>query len=96
LTTPNERLRELIRNNLLPVMASERLLRHLGLPSDRTAIAEHRLIVELLMRGAIDAAAAMLDAHLNAAMNRNIAQMKIVAVIPGPRSIAAYLTPVAE
>ena len=96
LTTPNEKLGELIRNNLSQVMASERLLRQLGLPSDRTAVTEHRLIAELLMRGAVEAAAAMLDAHLDAAMNRNISQMKIVAVIPGPRSIAPYLTPVAE
>ena len=35
-------------------------------------------------------------AHLDAAMNRTIAQMKIVAVIPGPRSIAPYLSRVAE
>jgi DNA-binding GntR family transcriptional regulator len=96
LTTPNERLRSLIRDNLLPVRAAERVLRQFGLPSDRTAIAEHRLIVELLMRGAIEAAAAMLDTHLDAAMNRNIAQMKIVAVVPGPRSSAPYLTQVTE
>ena len=96
LTTPNDKLAELIRNNLSQVMASERLLRQLGLPSDRTAITEHRLIAELLMRGAVDAAAAMFDAHLDAAMNRNISQMKIVAVIPGPRSIAPYLTAISE
>lgn len=92
LTTPNEKLREMIRDNLLPVLASERLLRQLGLPSDRTQITEHRLVVELLLRGAVDAAAAMLARHIDASMNRNIAQMKIVAVIPEPTSIAAYLT----
>lgn len=96
LATPNDKLGQLIRDNLLPVLASERLLRQLGLPSDRAAITEHRLIVELLIRGAVDAAAAMLDRHLDAAMNRNIAQMKIVAVISEPRSVAAYLTRVAE
>jgi DNA-binding GntR family transcriptional regulator len=96
LATPNAKLSELIRNNLLPVMASERLLRQRGLPGDSSAITEHRLIVELMIRGAVNAAAAMLEAHLDAAMSRNIAQMKIVAVIPGPASIAAYLTRVAE
>ena len=35
-------------------------------------------------------------AHLDAAMNRTIAQMKIVTVIPGLRSIAPCLTRVAE
>ena len=92
LATPNLQLRDLIRNNLLPVLAAERLLRGMCLPSDRTAITEHRLIVELLLRGAVEAAAAMLTAHLDAAMNRNIAQMKIVAVFPEPDSIAPYLT----
>ncbi len=96
LATPNEKLRGMIRDNLLPVLASERLLRQLGLPSDRTAITEHRLIVELLLRGAVDAAAAMLARHIEASMNRNIAQMKIVAVIPEPQSIAAYLTRVED
>jgi DNA-binding GntR family transcriptional regulator len=93
LSTPNFQLRDLIRNNLLPVLAAERLLRQMGLPSDRTAITEHRLIVELLLREAVAAAAAMLDTHLEAAMNRNVAQMKIVAVFPEPASIAPYLTP---
>jgi len=90
--TSNERLREDIRRNLLPVLAAERMLRQLGLPSDRAAITEHRLIVELLLQDAIPAAAAMLDAHLAAAERRNIAQIKIVAVLPEPRSIAKYLT----
>ena len=90
--TPNERLREEIRHNLLPVLAAERVLRQLGLPSDRAAITEHRLIVELLLQDAIAAAAAMLDAHLAAAERRSIAQLKIVAVLPEPKSIARYLT----
>ena len=90
--TSNQRLRDEIRRNLLPVLAAERVLRQLGLPSDRAAITEHRLIVELLLQDAIPAAAAMLDAHLAAAERRNIAQIKIVAVLPEPRSIAKYLT----
>ncbi len=90
--TPNARLREEIRHNLLPVLAAERVLRQLGLPSDRAAVTEHRLIVELLLQDAIPAAAAMLDAHLAAAERRSIAQIKIVAVLPEPRSIARYLT----
>ncbi|MBY2973006.1 GntR family transcriptional regulator [Rhizobium leguminosarum] len=92
LATPHERMRELIRNNLLPVTAAERLLRHLGLPDDPTTITEMRLVVELLMRGAVAAAAAMLEAHLDASMKRMIAQLKIVAVLPTPTATADYLT----
>jgi len=96
LANPNERLQDLIRNNLLPVTATERLLGRLGLPGDPAVITEFRLIVELLMRGAAAAASAMLETHLDAAVNRTIAQMKIVAIIPGPGATADYLTRVLE
>lgn len=85
-------MREQIRHNLLPGLAAERVLRQLGLPDDRTAITEHRLIVELLLLDAVPAAAAMLEAHLPAAERRSIAQINIFAVLPEPRSIAPYLT----
>jgi len=96
LSTPNDRLQDLIRNNLLPVTATERLLARLGLPGDPSLITEFRLIVELLMRGATTAAAAMLETHLDSSVNRTIAQMKIVAIIPGPSVTADYLTRVLE
>jgi DNA-binding GntR family transcriptional regulator len=92
LATPNLLLAETIRSNLLPVLAAERLLRQLGLPVERSAITEHRLVVELLLQNAVEAAAGMLTAHLREAENRTIAQMKIVAVIPEPSAIAPYLT----
>ena len=92
LATPNALLAQTIRGNLLPVLAAERLLRQLGLPVERSAITEHRLVVELLLQNAVDAAAAMLTTHLREAENRTIAQMKIVAVIPEPTAIAPYLT----
>lgn len=96
LATPNERLQELIANNLLPVTAIEQLLGRLGLPGDPIVITELRLIVELLMRGTPTAAAAMQQAHLDASVKRMIAQMKIVAIIPGPSATADYLTRVQE
>lgn len=96
LATPNEKLKESIRNNLLPVTATERLLRRLGLPGDPAVITELRLVTELLLRGAITAAAAMMESHLDASVKRMIAQMKIVAIIPGPSVTAAYLTRVLE
>lgn len=96
LATPNEKLQELIRNNLLPVTAIERLLGLLGLPGDPIIITELRLIVELLMRAATSAAASMLETHLEASVKRTIAQMKIVAIIPSPNATADYLTRVTE
>lgn len=91
LSAPNELLTEAIRKNLFPVLAAERLLRHLGLPVERVAQTEHRMIIELLLQGAVAAAAEMLRRHLREAENRMIAQMKIVAVIPEPNTLAHYL-----
>lgn len=96
LATPNERLKDLVRNNLLPVIATDRLLRRLGLPGDPAIITELRLIAELLLRGATESAVSMMETHLDASLNRTIAQMKIVAIIPGPSVTAAYLTPVLD
>ena len=96
LTTPNARLAELVRSNLLPVTAIERLLRHLGLPEDPALVTGLRLVVELLVRGASNAASATLESHLHGLMNRTIAQMKIVAVIPDRKVTARYLTRVVE
>lgn len=96
LATPNERLKDLVRNNLLPVIATDRLLRRLGLPGDPAIITELRLITELLLRGATESAVSMMETHLDASLNRTIAQMKIVAIIPGPGVTAAYLTPVLD
>jgi hypothetical protein len=38
----------------------------------------------------------MMENHLEASVDRTIAQMKIVAIIPGPGVTAAYLTRVLE
>jgi hypothetical protein len=38
----------------------------------------------------------MMESHLDASVNRTIAQMKIVAIIPGPSVTADYLTRVLE
>jgi DNA-binding GntR family transcriptional regulator len=92
LATPNEHLADAIRQNRLPLLAMQRLLRMLGVPSEPAVIVEHRLVVELLLQRAAEAAAAALDAHLAASSRRSISRLKIVAVIPEPEIIAPYLT----
>lgn len=96
LSASNDKLTELIRNNLLQLGAAGRLLRRLGLPEDQSVITELRLIAELLTRNVVKAAAAMLDAHLDAAAKRTVAQMKIVSIIPGPSATADYLNRMVE
>ena len=92
LATPNEHLAAMIRQNRLPLLAMQRLLHRLGVPSEPAVIVEHRLVVELLLQNAVEAAAGALDAHLAAASRRTISRLKIVAVIPEPEIIAPYLT----
>lgn len=92
LATPNEHLAATIRQNRLPLLAMQRLLRRLGVPSEPAVIMEHRLIVELLLQKAAAAASAALDAHLAESSRRAISRLKIVAVIPEPEIVAPYLT----
>jgi DNA-binding GntR family transcriptional regulator len=95
LAVPNEYVADAIRQNNLPLLAMQQLLRVLGLPSEPAVIVEHRLIVEFLLQRTADAAiaaGAALDAHLAASSRRNISRLKIVAVIPEPEIIAPYLT----
>ena len=91
LATPNLLLAETIRHNRLPLVATRRSLRRLGLPADDAVAAEHRLAVELLLRNAPAAAVAAFDAHLVAATRRSIAHLKTVAVIPDPTDLPSYL-----
>ena len=92
LATPNEHLAATIRQNRLPLLAMQRLLRMLGVPSEPGVIMEHRLIIELLLQKAAAAASAALDAHLAESSRRAISRLKIVAVIPEPEIVAPYLT----
>jgi DNA-binding GntR family transcriptional regulator len=94
LTAPNAQLVEAIRHNQLPLRAANRLLGHLGLPSDRAAVSEVRMVIDLLLADAVRPAAEFWRDHLAMTEQRSIARLKIVAVIPEPQRLAPYLTPV--
>jgi hypothetical protein len=49
------------------------------------------MICDLLVVGATEGAAKMLENHLLKSRERTIAQLKIVAVLPHPPHIAPYL-----
>ena len=92
LATPNERLAENLRHVQLPLVETERFLRSIGLPIDARLAAEHRLVYDLLLHDAVDAAAAALTDHLQAESRRSINHLKTVAVIVEPPQLAPYLT----
>ena len=78
----------------MPLAAATAALDALGLPHDEAAVFELRMAIDLLLNGSVDAAAACWRDHLAAACGRSIAQLKIVAIIAPPASLAPYLTPV--
>ncbi len=92
LATTNERLADTLRHVQLPLLETERFLRSLGLPIDPRVADEHRVIYDLLLQDAVDAAMAALAAHLHAESRRSIIHLKIVAVIVEPPRLAPYLT----
>lgn len=92
LATTNERLAENLRHVQLPLVETERFLRSVGLPIDARVAAEHRIVYDLLLHDAVDAASAALTDHLQAEARRSIIHLKTVAVIVEPPRLAPYLT----
>ncbi|SFA96168.1 DNA-binding transcriptional regulator, GntR family [Poseidonocella pacifica] len=91
LSTPNDDLAQYVRANRSALNASQRVLFSLGLPPDRQSLLELCLVIDLLRAGTRAAAANMLGTHLQNALNRTIAQLKIVSVIDPPTDLAPYL-----
>jgi DNA-binding GntR family transcriptional regulator len=89
---PNQHLVELIRHNQMPLAAASRALTKLGLPEDEIAVSEYLMLFELIAARAIDAAAVYLSNHLTALAEKNLARLKIVAVIGEAPVGLPYLT----
>jgi DNA-binding GntR family transcriptional regulator len=89
---PNQHLVELIRHNQMPLAAASRALTRLGLPEDEIAVSEYLMLFELIAARAIDAAAIYLSNHLTALAEKNLARLKIVAVIGEAQVGVPYLT----
>jgi len=89
---PNTHLVELIRQNQLPLAAASRALTKLGLPEDTVAANEYLVLFELVLDRAISAAATYWSDHLANVMQKNLARLKLVAVISDPPLGVPYLT----
>ncbi|HEY1942659.1 MAG TPA: GntR family transcriptional regulator [Roseiarcus sp.] len=88
----NAHLVDLIRQNRVPLAAASRALTNLGLPADEIAASEYVMLFELIADRAIDAAAIYWRDHLAALAEKNLARLKIVAVITDPPIGVPYLT----
>jgi ABC-type nitrate/sulfonate/bicarbonate transport system substrate-binding protein len=77
----------------MPIAAAYRALSQLGLPEDEIAAAEYWTLFDLIAAHRIDAAAAYLHHHLKIIAEKNLARLKIVAVVSQAGSAVPYLTP---
>ena len=74
----------LIRQAQSPMIINRIFYRLLGIGADPAMLAEHRLILELLLHGAYDAAALNLREHLQRARQRMLQRLKVLSVLPEP------------
>lgn len=92
----NRRLIAALRASQLPLLATNYLLKHyLGAPSEEPFLGEHRLIVELLIQGAPDAAASALEAHLLSALGKGLSRLAALRASHQPDA-PPYLQPINE
>jgi DNA-binding GntR family transcriptional regulator len=90
---PNKALVEMIQNNKMLLTSVNRALTGLGLPEDQIALDQYRTLFDLIARHPIDSAAEYLRDHLHIMARKNLARMKIVAVISKTFGFAPYLSP---
>ena len=83
---------EIIRNNRLLLSSVNRALNRLGLPADEIAIDQYRILFELIGSRQINAASEYLKEHLRLLADKNLARLKIVALVPETETIPKYLT----
>lgn len=73
----NRSLVSALRQSQLPILATNRLFQiYLGMPALEPFLAEHRLVIELILNNAPDAAAVALDAHLRSAARKQQTRLK--------------------
>ncbi|MBD8596411.1 GntR family transcriptional regulator [Pseudomonas sp. AK106] len=87
----NRKIATLIRQGQSPMIISRIFYSQLGIGPDDAMLAEHRLILELLLHGAFDAAALNLKEHLNRASQRMLQRLKVLSVLP-EQPVPEYLT----
>ena len=89
----NTSLVAMIQNNQMLLTSVNRALTGLGLPEDEIALDQYRTLFDLVARHPIDSAAEYLRDHLHIMGAKNLARMKIVAVISETGGFAPYLSP---
>jgi DNA-binding GntR family transcriptional regulator len=84
--TSNRRLITTITQSQLPFVTNSLFRRHISVETSASVLPEHRLVFEHLIMGAAQAAAAGLLAHLEAGRSRTKARLKVLSLIPEPKT----------
>ncbi len=87
----NRKIATLISQAQSPMIINRIFYRLLDIGADEAMLAEHRLIIELLLHGAFDAAALNLKEHLQRARQRMLQRLKVLSVLP-EQEVPEYLT----
>jgi len=90
---PNAQLIEMIQHNQMPISAAYRALSRLGLPEDEITAGEYWTLFSLISARRIESAAAYLRSHLKVIAEKNLARLKIVAVVSEAQAKVPYLSP---
>lgn len=78
----NRKMAALIRQAQSPMIINRIFYRLLGIGADPAMLAEHRLILELLLHGDFEAAALNLKEHLQRSRQRMLQRLKVLSVVP--------------
>ncbi|MBT3146347.1 GntR family transcriptional regulator [Neptunomonas phycophila] len=89
----NKKLLDVLNHCRSSVVLNKVFFASLNLSMDVAALKEHKLVLELLLQGAVEAASASLKDHLINARKRSLQRLKVVSVLPDPK-LPAYLVKV--
>ena len=92
---PNRRLVAAIRRSRSPEVINRLFAEHFGLHDRAVALDEHDRVLAHLLAGDAEGAAEALERHLELAMERTRARLKVLSVLTA-RGVAPYLTPLVE
>lgn len=81
----NKTMLDMLRQSQSPLIVSRIFYDMLGIKVEEAMLNEHRLVLQMLLQGANDAAALGLQEHLRRAQTRTLQRLKVISVLPEPR-----------
>jgi DNA-binding GntR family transcriptional regulator len=86
----NDRIKRVMRTGRLPMIVDALFADKIGIYPDDPAFVEHGIVLDQLLAGEFDAAAASHSAHLRQESRRTLDRLKVLSVLPEPE-VAPYL-----